>query len=127
VGAEMISKCLAFVIAALALAGCCAFGTTCDVPTAGPHAAWDGLGPVSNDNARPAKVSRPREASARSTSEVHGESSLQARDKWEQQEAVNKAEEARLSRRMIICNGCSAKSSESSSESDGGSTGSVAR
>jgi hypothetical protein len=115
----MISKCVAFVIAALALAGCCAFGTNCDVPTAGPHAAWDGLAPVSNDNARPAKVSPPRQASARSTSDVQGESGL--RDKWEQQEAANKAEEARLSKRMIICNGCSAKSSEG----DGGSTGSV--
>jgi hypothetical protein len=119
----MISKCIAFVIAALALAGCCAFGTTCDVPTAGPHTAWDGLGPVANDNARPAKVSRPREASARSTSDVQGESSLQGRDKWEQQEAANKADEARLSKRMMICNGCSTKPSEG----DSGSTGSVTR
>ena len=119
----MISKCVAFVFAALALAGCCAFGTTCDVPTAGPHAAWDGLGPVSNDDARPAKVSRPRAASARSTSDVQGESSLQTRDNWEQQEAVNKADEARLSKKMMICNGCSAKSSEG----NGGSTDSVSR
>ena len=41
----MISKHVVFIFAGLALAGCCASGTTCDVPTAGAHAAWDGLGP----------------------------------------------------------------------------------
>jgi hypothetical protein len=117
-----MSRYVAFVLAALALAGCCASGTTCDVPTAGPHVAWDGLGPDPSDNARPAKVSRPREASARSVSAAPGERKPQAKSEWERRQAADKADEARLSKKMIICSGCSAKSSEGD-----GSTGSIAR
>jgi hypothetical protein len=109
----MISKHVVFIFAGLALAGCCASGTTCDVPTAGAHAAWDGLGPDLNDNANgntnahPAKSSRPREASMRIDSNVSGERKRQANNEWEQQQAADKADEARLSKTMIICRGCS--------------------
>jgi hypothetical protein len=118
----MVSKCVVFVFAAVALAGCCASGTSCDVPMAGPHVASDGLGPDPNDNVRPKKVSRPRQASVRPTSEVQGERKPQTKDEWEQQQAADRADEARLSKRMMICSGCSAQSSEG-----GGGTGSVSR
>jgi hypothetical protein len=127
VGAMMISKCAAYVFAALALAGCCASGTTCDAPAVGPHAAWDGLGPASDDNvkpsvAKPTKVSRPKDVSVRPIADVSGERMPQSKDEWERQQAADKADEARLSKKMIICRGCSAASSQGED-----ATGGVAR
>ena len=119
----MISKCVACVFAALALAGCCASGTTCDAPTAGPHVAWDGLGPVPEDKVRPTKVSHPRQASVRTIGDAPGERKPQGKDEWERQQAADKADEARLSKKMIICRGCSAQSSQD----ENATTGSAAR
>jgi len=112
-GAVMIRKCVAVIFTGLSLAGCCASGTMCEVPTAGTHVAWDGLGPDPSENAsaRPPKATRPRTASARTSGEVPGERKVQAGSEWERQLAADKADEARLSRTMIICRGCSAASS----------------
>jgi hypothetical protein len=123
----MISKCVACVLAALALAGCCASGTTCDAPMAGPHTAWDGLGPAPDENVKsadvkPTRVSRPRDGSVRPVADVTRERKPQGKEEWEQQQAAEKADEARLSKKIIICSGCSAPSSQGE-----GSTGSVAR
>jgi len=122
-----ISRCVACVFAALTLAGCCASGTTCDTPAVGPHAAWDGLGPAPDDNvkpsaAKPAKVSRPRNVSVRPVADVSGEHRPQSKDEWERQQAADKADEAKLSKKMIICRGCSAASSQGED-----ATGGVAR
>jgi hypothetical protein len=58
----MISKCMAFVFAALVLANCCASGNGCGGPTGGP-VAWDGLGaaPVQDTQAedKPVQGTQP--------------------------------------------------------------------
>ena len=45
----MISKSIAFLVAALMLANCCALGNGC-VPAAGSPVAWDGLGAAPTDD-----------------------------------------------------------------------------
>jgi hypothetical protein len=118
----MISKCVALVFTALALAGCCISGTTCDAPATGSQIAYDGLGPAPNDYDRPPKASRPARTTARPVGDVPGERWAKTKDDWEQQQAADKADEARLSRKMQICRGCSTQSSESE-----GGTGGIAR
>src|SRR6266404_2252681 len=55
----MISKCIAFLVAALMLANCCALGNGC-VPAAGSPVAWDGLGSAPRDDTQPLEL-RPKQ------------------------------------------------------------------
>ena len=108
-GADMISKYVACAFAAITLAGCCASGTTCEAPTAGSKVAWDGLGPAPNDIA-PAKkktVSRPRdEVALQPKAELAADNKPLAKDVWET-EAEDRADDARLAKKLKICSGCS--------------------
>jgi hypothetical protein len=111
----MISKCIAWLVAALMLAGCCALGNGC-APESGAPVAWDGLG------AAPASTSQPVELQpkkyARTKREVilgpldaaaTGQNSkVQPKDQWEQEQAADQDDEARLKRKLIICSACSA-------------------
>jgi hypothetical protein len=117
-GVAMILKCVALVFTALALAGCCISGTTCEAPATGSQIANDGLGPAPNDYDRPPKAARPAKTTARPVGDAPGERWAKTKDDWEQQQAADKADEARLSRKMQICRGCSTQSSES--EGSGG-------
>ncbi len=105
----MIPKYVACMFAALTLAGCCASGTTCEPHTTGPNlAAWDGLGPGPED-ITPAKktISRPRkEAAVQPKGELPADAKPTAKNELERQEADNRADDARLVRRLRICNGC---------------------
>ena len=132
----MILRCIAFLFAALVLSNCCVSGTGCGGPPGGP-VAWDGLVPVPaqaqdvaaqdtqpielgpnqpNTRVRAKKqdslsaVAAPEDANllpggafkdtarSRSTSD----------DSWEHQQAVDRDDEARLKRKLIICNNCGA-------------------
>ena len=108
-GADMISKYVACAFAAITLAGCCASGTTCEAPTAGSKVAWDGLGPAPND-IEPAKkktVSRPRnEVALQPKAELATDNKPLAKDVWET-EAEDRADDARLAKKLKICSGCS--------------------
>jgi hypothetical protein len=105
----MIPKYLACVFAALTLAGCCASGTTCEPHTTGPNvAAWDGLG-AGPEDITPAKktISRPRkDAAVQPKGELPADAKPTARNEVVRQEAENRADDARLVRRLRICNGC---------------------
>ncbi len=64
----MISKCIVFLLGAVALAGCCVSGNGCYAPVAGVGAApiaWDGLGSPPTETAevpesRPKKTTRAK-------------------------------------------------------------------
>ncbi len=109
----MISKCVAFLKAALMLANCCALGNGC-VPAAGSPVAWDGLGAAPTDDTQPLEL-RPKQH-ARAKGEVilgspdaaaaEPNSRGQPKDSWEQQQAADQADEARLKRKLMICRTC---------------------
>jgi hypothetical protein len=109
----MIAKCIAFLAAALLLANCCALGSGC-APAADTPLAWDGLGsaPTEDDQPvelRPKKRTRAnREIVAGPVQAAAGEPNreLQSKDSWDQQQAADQAEEARLKRKLIICRTC---------------------
>ena len=109
----MISKCIAFLVAAVMLANCCALGNGC-APAAGNPVAWDGLGPAPTDDTQPLEL-RPKQH-ARAKREIilgpldaaaaEPNSKLQPKDSWEQQQAADQDDEARLKRKLVICRAC---------------------
>jgi hypothetical protein len=106
----MISKCVAFLVAALMLANCCASGSGC-APTASIPVAWDGLGPAPTDDALPPEPQPKQHARAkRDVSTLDAGSSernrAQPKDEWEQEQAADQADEARLKRKLMICRDC---------------------
>ena len=104
----MISKCVACVFAAVALASCCASGTGCYAPMTGSQVAWDGLGPAPKETAMVRNSSRPKKGiAAGPIGDVPGEPRPQAKLEWEQQEAADRADEAKLAKQLKICRGCS--------------------
>src|ERR1700676_1654146 len=123
----MILQCIALLVAALMLAGCCGLGNGC-APASGAPVAWDGLGsaptsdsqPLELQPNKPARTKReillgPLEAAA-----TEGNRKLQPKDRWEQEEAADQADEIRLKRKLIICSACSA--GESARDDAAGST-----
>lgn len=136
----MISKWIAFLCCVVALGGCCASGSGCYAPATGSPVAWDGLGPspdlaslpddepaVVADRAgasenrakKPAKtVVRPTAgATAASTVKPHSD------EWWARKEAEDRDADKALTRKLIICRGCSS----SSPTTDEGATGSAPR
>jgi hypothetical protein len=63
----MISRSIAFLFAAVALAGCCVSGNGCYAPLPGTPTAWDGLDPAPAETAAQATEYRPRKLRARRT------------------------------------------------------------
>jgi hypothetical protein len=109
----MISKCIAFLVAAPMLANCCAFGSGC-APAAGSPVAWDGLGSAPTEDTQPLEL-RPkqhprakREIIVGPLDAAAGEPNSKARpeDSWEQQQAADQADEVRLKRKLKICSTC---------------------
>ena len=107
----MISKSIAFLGAALMLANCCASGSGC--APAGSPVAWDGLGPAPTEEAQPLEL-RPKQQ-ARSKREIAGPLDVAAteqnhrvrpKDQWEQEQAADQADEAKLKRKLMICRNC---------------------
>jgi hypothetical protein len=108
----MISKSIAFLGAALMLANCCASGSGC-APAAGSPVAWDGLGPAPTEEAQPLEL-RPKQQ-ARSKREIAGpldvavteqNHGVPSKDQWEQEQAADQADEAKLKRKLMICRSC---------------------
>jgi hypothetical protein len=110
----MIFRSIVFVFGAVALAGCCALGSGCYTPLPGAPIAWDGFGSPPTETAEapespPKKNTRPKkeiivgpigEVSARANTKP------QADEAWEQQEATDRADEQRLTKRLKICTNC---------------------
>jgi hypothetical protein len=123
----MITKCIAFLVAALVLANCCALGGGC-APLgggpAGPVALGPGGGPVALDDdglgeappdeaqssdpqpkqdARPKRKNMAGSLDAGATRQNRG---AQAKDQFELQQAADEADDLRLKRKLMICSDC---------------------
>jgi hypothetical protein len=118
----MMLRYLPLLIAGLMLGGCCLSGNCYapvanSAPAAGPTgvattSAPDGLGPALADDAPQADVpAKPKKAAQRKRDTVVGESEASSAsryrgDTYDQQEAADRADEARLKRKLIICQNC---------------------
>jgi|ERR1700676_1839649 len=121
----MISKCIAFLVAALMLANCCASGNGC-APAGGNPVAWDGLGPAPTDDAQPLEL-RPKQH-ARAKREIilgpldaapaEPTSKVQPKDSFQQQQAADQDDEVRLKRKLMICRNCLPGKSARDDEAD---------
>jgi hypothetical protein len=108
----MISKYIALLFAAAALAGCCVSGNGCYAPVPGTPIAWDGLGPAPTETAAQTTEYRPRK-NARPKNEIIigpiGDVPMEPpkpQEAWAQQEAADRAEEAKLKKQLMICRNC---------------------
>lgn len=106
----MILKSIACVFAAIALAGCCASGTGCYAPVAGSQAEWDGLYLPAHDEV-PKKATPRRKKEVAVATQPNRDTQVisrpQTKEEWVQQEAADRADEAKLTKRLKICSGCS--------------------
>jgi hypothetical protein len=113
----MILKCIALLAAALMLTNCCASGNGC-APVAGSPVAWEGLGTAPTEVAQPPEPRKP----ARTKREIivgplgaapsGQDNKVQPTDQWEQQQAADQDDEARLKRKLVICRGCAPSETE---------------
>jgi hypothetical protein len=101
-----MSKFIACAFVAIALSGCCVSGTGCYAPVAGPQAGWDGLDEPQQDDAPPHRK-KEIAAAAQSKADAQVVSRPQTKEEWERQAAADRADEARLTKKLKICNGCS--------------------
>jgi len=107
----MISKCIAFLFAAAALAGCCASGNGCYAPLPGTPIAWDGLGspPIENEAERkPKRISRPNtEIVVGPLNETAAaDPKSQPQDRWTQEQAADRDADTKLTKQLTICRNC---------------------
>ena len=122
----MVLRCAVLLAAALTLSNCCLSSSGCDsgpvaltaapAPvTARPVAAapaWDGLSEQPTENADAGvDVTPPRKQARRraSVDAMSSQSSTGARGdlSWDDQQAIDRAEDARLRNKLIICKNCS--------------------
>jgi hypothetical protein len=110
----MIAKCIAFLVAALTLADCCALGNGC-VPVSGAPIAWDGLGTAPTSDAQPLEPQPKKHARAKreiiigplDAVSTERDSQVRSKDRWEQEQAADRDDEIRLKRKLVICRDCS--------------------
>jgi hypothetical protein len=109
----MISKCIAFLVAALMLADCCALGNGC-APESGAPIAWDGLGSAPTSDTQPVESQPKKHARAKreiivgplDATPTEPIKKVQPKDQWEQQQAADQGDEMRLKRKLMICSTC---------------------
>ena len=108
----MISRSIAFLFAAVALAGCCVSGNGCYAPLPGTPTPWDGLDPAPTGTAAQATEYRPRKI-ARPKNEIIigpiGDVPVEPpkpQEAWAQQDAADRADEAKLKKQLMICRNC---------------------
>ena len=112
----MISKYIALVFASTALAGCCLSPNGCYAPLPGAPVAWDGLGTAPTETETTgATEDRPRKT-ARVKKEIiigpigaaaaEPKPKLTGREAFLQQEAADRVEEEKLTKKLKICSDC---------------------
>jgi hypothetical protein len=108
----MILKCVTFLFAAAALAGCCVSGNGCYAPLPAAPIAWDGLGSPPTDNETKPKSKRNfRPQTEIVIGPLDGTSAQadpkpQPRDKWVEEQAADQDADAKLKQQMKICSSC---------------------
>jgi hypothetical protein len=119
----MILRCAALLAAGLTLSNCCSSSSGCNGPvalTAAPAPAapspiaaaqgWDGINEQPAAEAEPAVDVTPPKKQARrraSVDAMSSQSSAGSRElSWEDMQAADQAEDARLKQKLIICRDC---------------------
>ena len=107
----LIRRLLSVITANLALSGCCNLGSECYVqPPTSTMASWDRRDPVpKRDNRKTAKIRRTGEAAASDTSPNAAELAAlkqYSSEWWSVHDAIERAADVKLAKRMIICRGC---------------------
>ena len=111
----MISKCIAFLVAALMLADCCALGNGC-APESGAPIAWDGLGSAPTSDTQPVEPQPKKHARAKreiivgplDAAATEQNNEVQPKNQWQQEQAADRDDEMRLRRKLMICRNCQA-------------------
>jgi hypothetical protein len=121
-------KFIACAFLAIALSGCCLSGTSCYAPAAGSQAAWDGLNEPPQDETPKTSNRRKKDiaAAAQPKGDVEEiarpqtkEARPQTKEEWQQQEAADRADDARLTKKLKICSGCSTAPEKADDATDG--------
>jgi hypothetical protein len=109
----MILRCAMLLAAALTLSNCCLSSSGCNTPIAANAApAWDGLGQQSGGPEAEADPAPPKAHARRKTSggvdamSSQSNSGARANLGWQEQQAVDTADDARLKQKLIICRNC---------------------
>jgi hypothetical protein len=110
----MISRCIALVFSAIALAGCCTSSNGCYSPVAaGAPAAWDGLGPIAAGDGESDPKPKPRAPQKHeiivgplNATVAPPDAQPQAKESWAQQQAADQEADAKLNSQLKICHGC---------------------
>jgi hypothetical protein len=107
-----MSRRLVFVIAAgLTLTGCC-LGSGCYIqPPTGTLTSWDGLGPLPVRNHVKSAKSRKKSEAVASDDASPKEAELAtlkpySEEWWSVRDAIDRSDEVKLAKRLIICRGC---------------------
>jgi hypothetical protein len=104
----MILRCIVLLLS-LALAGCCVSGVGCTARAPDGGVAWDGLGPVPEENAvsDDSAPAGPQSASKRSRQQAaRSDDNVRSGNQWEQQQASDQAADTKLTRQLKICSSC---------------------
>ena len=83
-------------------------------PESGAPIAWDGLGSAPTDDTQPVEPQPRKHARAKREAIVGPldaaatvqNNKVQPKDQWEQQQAADQDDEARLKRKLVICQAC---------------------
>jgi hypothetical protein len=108
----ILPRLIVFVVAAIALAGCCASGTGCPVSLPPDLATSDGLVSSQDNGMRPDEPSMGK--TGRSNSAMMTQPGMEPRKNakqnaersYEEQVAADRDADAELTRRLKICSGC---------------------
>ena len=113
----MITKCVAFLVAALVLANCCALGGGCAPLAGGPGGPValddDGLGGAPQEAQRSetqpkrdARPSRKNVVGSRDAGATRQDRGAQPKDQYELEQAADQADDLSLKRKLTICSDC---------------------
>jgi len=115
----MLSKYIALILASAALAGCCLSPNGCYAPLPGAPIAWDGLGTAPTETEttgatedRPRKTARAKRAKKEiivgpiGAASAEPKPKLTGREAFLQQEAADRLDEERLTKKLKICSDC---------------------
>ena len=112
----MLSKYIALILASAALAGCCLSPNGCYAPLPGAPIAWDGLGTAPTETEttgatedRPKKTARAKKeiiVGPIGAASAEPKVKLTGREAFLQQEAADRLDEERLTKKLKICSDC---------------------
>jgi hypothetical protein len=95
---------IATALAALSLGGCCLSPSGCEVPLAAAGTNWDGLGQNPESSAPTEKTSDRAKSRGKQPKDAYTSATLG--NSWQDDEAQQQLDDARLRRKLIICDSC---------------------